>query len=374
MKSNLKVESLDYNSTATQCPLCENDFDNSDVLASRINKEVSQLVNSLQVEELEKRQQEIKMQSNSKNEINTNLSMLLQLAIQFYENEKIEDYSMSRILLDCRNIETKIKDINIELERQLNFRSKLNSQGFNQQELTQIRSKLNNVFGDLRFDSNGLSKFRDLQSIEGNELSDLSVMVNKNNQLLRKNDDDFRKVLSNFSISSSENHEGLKKLRDKKSISDQAVIHFNKISSFFEFRNEDDIELLNLRIEGLMNNLAEIRRIQGASDQRIKAEKLKIDSEAKKKKIEPKIERLDRALDVANEILGNQDEEEVLKDFINSNSKEISEIFSSIHTPHEFTEISFYDNRIFLKHIDNKTRSIKEISSGQRSALVLSVF
>jgi DNA repair protein SbcC/Rad50 len=64
--------------------------------------------------------------------------------------------------------------------------------------------------------------------------------------------------------------------------------------------------------------------------------------------------------------------------FLQANLEEILDIFKAIHAPQEFTDLQIEDKQIKLITHDDKgekeERGIAEISTGQRSALVLSIF
>lgn len=93
------------------------------------------------------------------------------------------------------------------------------------------------------------------------------------------------------------------------------------------------------------------------------------------KEIMEKKERIDKACFTINDILINDSKEKYMQDFLNGNNKEIVRIFNSIHSPKEFENILFDKSNIELKKL-NSTKLVKlsEISTGQRSALALSVF
>ena len=107
------------------------------------------------------------------------------------------------------------------------------------------------------------------------------------------------------------------------------------------------------------------------------ANKLINDSKSRIKILEPDCNRLDSGLEVIFDILSNHNESTILGDFIKDNEIEIQEIFQNIHSPNEFSKIIFSDseNSIYLKRrIEDVEVPINKISTGQRSALALSIF
>jgi len=89
--------------------------------------------------------------------------------------------------------------------------------------------------------------------------------------------------------------------------------------------------------------------------------------------LKPKKERAETASTILNAILTENNKNIFLSDYINHNRREIVDIFKLIHTPKEFDDIRFDTGKILL-FSGNESRSLTEISTGQRSALALSIF
>jgi exonuclease SbcC len=62
-----------------------------------------------------------------------------------------------------------------------------------------------------------------------------------------------------------------------------------------------------------------------------------------------------------------------LEQFFSSNLEDVSDVFRTIHMPNEFARLE-YDNHLELITKTGKRRALTEISTGQRSALALSIF
>ena len=89
----------------------------------------------------------------------------------------------------------------------------------------------------------------------------------------------------------------------------------------------------------------------------------------------PKQKRIMSGLKIITDILTNDNEEKVLNKFFRKNERDISDIFTQIHTPKEFSGLSIKDGQINLYKEDGQKKiPIQEISTGQRSALALSIF
>ncbi len=89
--------------------------------------------------------------------------------------------------------------------------------------------------------------------------------------------------------------------------------------------------------------------------------------------IKPRQNRAQFAFTELNNLLTKQSKNEYLSGYISKNKSEIVSIFKLIHTPSEFKDINF-DKKIILISNDGSERTLSEISTGQRSALALSIF
>jgi exonuclease SbcC len=67
-------------------------------------------------------------------------------------------------------------------------------------------------------------------------------------------------------------------------------------------------------------------------------------------------------------------EDEYIRDFLNTNKHEIKEIFLAVHSPKEFKDISIRGGKIILERNNGDKTDLMRISTGQRSAIALSLF
>lgn len=86
--------------------------------------------------------------------------------------------------------------------------------------------------------------------------------------------------------------------------------------------------------------------------------------------------RLNSAKETLEEIINNNNRENYLKDFFTENRQAILDIFKVIHLPNEFDDIQFESSdAVKLKDKNTgKLRDLTEISTGQKSAFILSLF
>lgn len=91
-------------------------------------------------------------------------------------------------------------------------------------------------------------------------------------------------------------------------------------------------------------------------------------------KIKTTVKRLSRASDILSRLLSGPDSVEGIKyELLSNNEASISEIFSKIHLPNEY-EIKIDEGIKLVHKISGESRSLQEVSTGQRTAFALSLF
>jgi len=151
--------------------------------------------------------------------------------------------------------------------------------------------------------------------------------------------------------------------------------YFSDLHKYIDFEKDNFIIELRHSLENLY------KTFESFKEQKVKFEELNLankiieESNEKIKKYQPKIARAESALQVLHKLITEDSEDVVLDDFFKKNESEISEIFTNIHAPQEFSRLSFSSGQILLHKKDSLTEvPISQISTGQRSALALSVF
>jgi len=95
--------------------------------------------------------------------------------------------------------------------------------------------------------------------------------------------------------------------------------------------------------------------------------------ESKNKDLSERLVYFDKATDTLEFILSGSEQEE-LNLFFTSHLNSILDIFKSIHHPKEFKHLFLEEDKIYLVDKNDEKRSLSQISTGQRSAFVISVF
>jgi DNA repair protein SbcC/Rad50 len=157
------------------------------------------------------------------------------------------------------------------------------------------------------------------------------------------------------------------------------IKRFSLLGGFITARENEDIDAIYLRIKALseafQTYFRQLLKEREKSLLMTKNGQIAKDAERELEHKKPMIKRLQLAFSTISDIIDRSEKQEFLQTFIEDNAKEIGYVFSKIHSPHEFTDIIFEEKRIMLKRANSKqTHGLSKISSGQRSALALSIF
>ena len=147
---------------------------------------------------------------------------------------------------------------------------------------------------------------------------------------------------------------------------------FANLNRYINIPEDKNIIELSKDLALLNENLKTLRSLE-VNQNEIK--KLLITNEELEKSLPEAISlsgRLHTAVQVL-ERLNDNNEDLILEDFFKDNLKEIKDIFKTIHSPKEFSNIEYKENKLILFK-EKKAFEISQISTGQRAALVLSIF
>ena len=353
-----------------ECPLCHSTFPNSK-LAERIQTSHR----NLQIPNITK---EISAKILAEN------NQLKAISLQLKNLELLR--TLTTLLFGQKRQVDSLSILFKEIAKQLN---QLTNKEKDYKELNQLKSY---------YDSKGLeeSSFDDLLS----ELNSYSIKI--------KNKIDFEKKLSDNKsgiavINSSIKKENteitkltrlkskelskLKALKQNAGILDNRIVKLKEcsrniklLSGIIGFKTTASILQVSTNIEKLEEILLQFKDAKKQRDEfdvRRKASSERIKSLEKREKDNDKVLKLaKKACDAIDKILARNNKSEYLKKFIDLNKNEIVEIFKMIHAPKEFDDMIFNtDGSVSLRRKRYQSIApLAEISSGQRSALALSIF
>ncbi|MBS1634304.1 MAG: hypothetical protein JST26_00180 [Bacteroidetes bacterium] len=189
-----------------------------------------------------------------------------------------------------------------------------------------------------------------------------------------------RKLKETFSVLGIEGRDQKVVLERRISNLTDARKYFLEMDKYVNIKANEKLSVIQSGIEKLKKLITTYKKIlleKEEHDSRIANAESRIKHAQKELAlIKPKRKRAADAMKVIGDIFKNHSKEAFLEKFIEQNKKEISEIFKVIHSPKEFDQLVFDTNGNIelMRSGQVKPATLTEISTGQRSALALSIF
>ncbi len=357
---------LSHNEHSENCPLCEQHISHSE-LSIKLDEDFKNNVDKSILEGKSKKLLELKTKESN---LISELDMLNRLKL--IAQEEVLDYETMSV-----------KEIALRLD------SILMEEELTQQEKTKIETTLSEMLAI----GGSVSEFKSLRQEIGAYLNaDISFVKIDIDKLLLSVEDEIKKIVETIEKLSQEN--------------DLLISDLNKSLQLRETTNDiseilDGIKSRNEKVKALEHSFIKIKTYLDLQDNRsvtelskdlyILEENIKSlkDSESRQKELQRftkelegaksfisentlKFTRLKKGVEVLQKLKSN-DGESVLVDYFHKNLKEIKDIFKTIHAPQEFTELKFENKKLAL-YKNGVEHSINQISTGQRAALVISIF
>lgn len=362
-------EYVEIKNDVDECPLCETPHTKSELQAKlKVEYKDDENINSIEVfnknigiveEEISKAKIKLSQMKNYEDLLKGYFPVdLSEMSISesnvLVEKEKLDFDKLQKDLDELNNL-----DLDLKFE------------GYELNEFLQIKQTLNSTYSDIIFKLENKEQFENLRKIEQKKVEESRNQVAELRKRLEEYDDKLADLIKGKYNIERYDEELDFEIKEYSSYRD----YFTELRNYIDFKKDDFIIEIRHNLEALHKTL------QNFKEQKVKFEELSLankiikDSNEKIKKWEPKKLRADSGLEVLNKLIEEDSEDKILNDFFRKNEKEINEIFSIIHAPKEFSRLSFDSGQILLyKKSSDREMPISQISTGQRSALALSIF
>lgn len=152
----------------------------------------------------------------------------------------------------------------------------------------------------------------------------------------------------------------------------------DEIENYFLLEPDDKVNTLSARMESCLSSFEAFKKIFQENQSKSKGVQIlqeQITTTLREvEDLKLKRNHSQFAFDTLSHLLNTFGKSIILNDYLQNNKTEIVKVFSYIHSPSEFTDIHIQQNEISLVSRDGERRTLNEISTGQRSALALSIF
>lgn len=367
--SNIKSSGQSYiklNPKAENCPLCNTHFSNEE-LAQAIERTQESFLNSIVLISLKEDLEFISKRLDETDRQFEIINKLKKLAFSIFSSAGLEK-QLKEIQMSCFENTQKISELTESLIQLNTIQSKFNNSGLTEDKVNSLMKKAEDFFSIKIQSESELSIQKQLIIDKQNELTTANI------QIVNEISENQNALRDNFNAD-IENEEQLYK---RLNILQEVESNFKQLELFLNFPSNtllttilERTNLVRSVFETYKKAVLELKQ-QKQSLELTQKEVDKIIAEIEI--IKPKQNRANFANIELNKLLNQQSKNDFLSKYISKNKKEIVSIFKLIHTPREFKDINFINNKIILKTNENNNRALSEISTGQRSALALSIF
>lgn len=349
------------------CPLCNTDLKPS-TLAQEIEHFSEKLSSSNELDLLVTNNSELtklKVQFEHKT---TSLRLLKEIQT-LLDDESDNDIFIKEFLARLETSNSQFSIIKSEYELVEQKLKKFSEENFSTRELKSLYLQLN-IQPEPRDQLDEIDSYIREGNSKISELAQLQETILSNSKRLEDGINQVKSLASTFdenlSVVKADNY--IYQINDVKN----SIIEFKSLISIddldtpqsLEFRLSESKGLIGayLNSVGIQNSLNSLKDKIKDLNKKIADKKLKRD-------------RANKALSELREILSNHKPSTLLDDFMKKYARMISSIFEQIHSPREFEEIVFKKRELFaLKTSDQSLVPLTKLSTGQRTAFVLSVF
>lgn len=357
---------LSHNQHSQNCPLCEQQISHNE-LSDKLDEDFKNNVDKSILEEKSKKLSELKTK-----EANLTFELKTLNSLKFIAQEEVSGYET-----------LSVKEIAFRLNSILNEEALV----------LQGKTKIETTLAQVTAIGGSVSEFKSLREEIGTYLnSDNSFEKNDIDKLLLRFEDDIKKIVDDVEKLSQENDLLIsnlnKSLQLKETTNDISEIldgiksqdeklkalerSFIKIKAYLDLQDDRSVTELSKDLYILEENIKSLRDSENRQKELQRVTKELEDAKSFISENTLKHTRLKKAVEILQKLKTN-DGESVIAGYFNDNLKEIKDIFKTIHAPQEFTDLKFENKRLALYKNEVK-HSVSQISTGQRAALVISIF
>lgn len=359
---------VEQNPETDECPLCGTNLKPS-TLAKRLEKPIKTIDSTrTEIDELLKSGTEIAHERTATESRSVALELIVQGLTAVKKDTNIQS-TIAQLLKTFEQVRVEQLEDKGKLEVVKQKILLYSADGFTIEELNRLEQELK-----LNGTSNSL-----LQTIE-TRITDCKNELNRINSEIVREQHQRNAVLQNIQLVKSNNsalmkdlsaHSALETINDIRNL----LTEVEQLKRILPLSNHDTPSSVSTRLSEAkqlvstylrsvaeQKSLVELQTIVARLDESIRARDITLKASVK-------------AINILTKVILEEKPEKFLEVFLSKYQDLISIIFDQIHSPREFNGIVLQGNELYARRIsDNTTVGLTELSTGQRTALVLSVF
>ncbi len=357
---------LSHNEHSHNCPLCEQQISHNE-LSAKLDDDFKNNIDKSILEEKSKKLSELKIK-----EENLTVELKTLNSLKYIAQEEVLGYEALSVKEIAFRLNSILNEEAFVLQEKMKIETvlfQITAVGGSIQEFKLLREEIGKFLNtDTSFEKDDIDKL--LLSLE----DDIKELVDAIQKLSQENDlliSDLNKSLQLKETTDdiSEILDGIKSQGEKVKAVERSFI---KIKTYLDLQDDRSVTELSKDLYILEENVKSLKDSENRQKELQRVTKELEDAKSFISENTLRYTRLKKAVGVLQKLKSN-DGEIVLADYFDKNLKEIKDIFKTIHAPQEFTDLKFENKRLTLYKNDTK-HSVSQISTGQRAALVLSIF
>lgn len=362
----LGSEYLEATPTSDHCPLCDTPMLHS-ILTERVMSTAVRLDNSEQYRLL---QEEIRRYDRIVLDINRTLEEIdrLEKLIPHQYLNAMGDFQLERLKTFWEDEVAQLAEAREELSKLKGIRNRFVSEGLSYEYFGKVRQDLANMLNIVILDESDLQKALVLLK---KQLALLNAQHKAQVKLINNIEANILTLSEPLNTDDATLAVNLRKWRAAK----VAVANLRLI---VRLDNDMSMSSVHTNAMGLTSVFVPYKDHWYAQKTRTDALELMTRSrqnvEERRRSNDAVMERVRRVIDQLDHLLNKRSKMQFLAEFVTANRQEIVGIFRQIHSPLEFEDISFDDNKVKLQDRDGHWHTINQVSTGQRTAVALSLF
>lgn len=366
---------ISLNRNADTCPLCETKYPYNE-LSNRISQIAQNIKENIAIAELNNQLLALNEELMILNSLIKDVE-LVEMAVSNIDNDS--NY-LQLSFIEINNLivalKSKLSQDTSEYSEFLKLKQVFTDKELYEEDFNRTKEKFENNFPDIQFTVDHKDQYERINIEIKKVISDLESLLKTEKDILLDLENNQKLII--LAVAPGINYLSFdSELKYRIEILTKGISYYAKLKEYLSYSEVEDISDIDQKVNKLIQLYEEIKKSISDQKEFQLANHIILEAEKIIKSLQPECKRLDEGLKTINDILDNHNESTVLSNFMESNVKEIQEIFQNIHTPNEFSKIAFSpeSNTVLLKRrIDAVEVPIHKISSGQRSALALSIF
>ena len=366
---------LTLDTESTFCPMCDATYPKEDLTKRILSlKTVSTENTGLQIlnEQIVRLEGDFEIEKSKIEELNK----IERIISKLIKPDKFATLAFTEIEQELLSAITNLKEDreqNILFEAQKN---RLDQLGISKTQLLNTKIEFEAAFGDIAFAKSSMELFTAKYETVTGSIEGIKGTLNLDNEEEIRTLTDFNNLKVSLGIPPLE-EEPERYLNFTEEKIKRIVNHVKTLEQYLTFKESDGLMDIKEKMTRLLSFFENYRKAYSEQSQIQVSTDTILSVNKEISELLPVVEKIRVASQVLQEILTSDNEEAVLGEFLRVNEKDIEEIFLSLHSPKEFTRIEFnYKSKTVHMHKRGVIEpfSLNKISTGQRSALALSIF